>query len=113
MSDFSTLPHSSLKKKKKINTMYHPDPWQKFLSAFRPKNSSHSEQLLSFTHEHAGVAQAGVAQAGVAHAFPLLGNPECSLQPTASVAIFTRSDVVPALASFTPTLKIHLKCYLL
>lgn len=102
MSEWFLYPASLSSGKKKINTTYRPDPWQKFLSASRPKNSSPSEQLLGLTHEHS-----------VAHASQLFRNPECSVQPTASVAIFTQSDVVPGPASFTPALKIHLKCYLL
>lgn len=82
--------------------MHLPDPWQKFLSASKPKNSAPSEQLVGFAHEHS-----------VAHASWLLGAQSAMLGSQQVWSSSHSSDVASGLGSFTPTVKIHFKCYLL
>lgn len=46
--DILPLSFGFLPVKKRVKNMCLTDPWQKFLSARRPKNSSPSEQLVHF-----------------------------------------------------------------
>lgn len=50
--------------KKQINDTCLPEPWQKFLSAFRPKNSRSSEQLVCFSLLHRGLHFSRLRAAG-------------------------------------------------